>query len=250
MPGSHIEVQTPDGEANAYLSVPPDAPAPGVLFIMDAFGLRPRIEQMADRIAQRGYTVLAPNVFYRAGRSPVPDSPDLSTPEARTAFFAELQPLMGALTPEAVAHDGRAYFGKLAELAPGPVGITGYCMGVRLAIVAACSAPERVAALAGFHGGRLVTDDPASPHRLVGSLQGELYFGHADNDASMTPENIAELERALDAAGVAYRSELYAGAAHGYTMSDTAAYDDAACERHFRELFSLLERRLQAAEPD
>jgi carboxymethylenebutenolidase len=111
-------------------------------------------------------------------------------------------------------------------------------VGLRIA----AAHPDRVAALAGFHGGGLVTDAPDSPHLLLGALQAELYFGFADQDQSMTADQIATLERALDEAGVKYVSEVYEGAGHGYTMADTPVYDEAASERHFRELRSLLER--------
>ena len=63
-----LTLTMPDGDAEAYLATAPGgAPAPGVLFVIDAIGLRPRIEEMADRIASWGFTVLAPNVFYRDG---------------------------------------------------------------------------------------------------------------------------------------------------------------------------------------
>jgi carboxymethylenebutenolidase len=113
-------------------------------------------------------------------------------------------------------------------------------MGLRIA----AAHPDRVAAVAGFHGGGLVTDGSDSPHLSVGRLKSEVYLGHADNDKSNTPEQIATLERALNDAGVSYRSEVYDGAIHGYTMSDLPAYDEAAAERHFRELFALMERTL------
>jgi carboxymethylenebutenolidase len=235
-----VEVETADGVADAHLARPQgDGPHPAVLFVMDAFGLRPRIEAMADRIAAQGYVVLAPNVFYRAGRAPVPDVTD---PGARAGFMDAVRPLMEQLTPERAASDGAAYLDYLAAVAPGPVAITGYCMGVRVGWRIAAAHPDRVVALGGFHGGGLVTDAPASPHLSAGDLKAELYLGHADQDRSMTLEQIAVLERALDDAGARYRSELYEGAAHGYTMADTAAYDEAACERHFTELFALLER--------
>jgi len=127
-------------------------------------------------------------------------------------------------------------------VAHGPFAITGYCMGARLGWRIATADPDRVAALAGFHAGGLVTDAEDSPHRSAEELTAEVYLGHADNDRSMTPENIAALEQALDAAEVTYRSVLYAGAAHGYTMADTSTYDEAAAERHFEALFALLER--------
>ena len=115
-------------------------------------------------------------------------------------------------------------------------------MGGRNGWLIAAAHPDRVAALGCFHAGRMVTDDADSPHHRAGEVAAEVYFGHADNDNSMTPDDIAALEQALDATGVRYRSELYEGAAHGYTMADTPVYDEAAAERHFSELFALLKR--------
>lgn len=242
---STVDIETPDGVADAYLTRPDDDERhAGVLFIMDAYGVRPRIEEMADRIAERGYAVLAPNVFYRAGRAPVLPFPDMTEENARADFFQNVRPLMSALTPERIAADGAAYLDELAKVADEPVAITGYCMGARLGLRIAAAHPERVAALAGFHGGGLATDDPDSPHRSAGALLAEAYFGHADHDRSNSAEQIATLDAALEDAGVTHRSEVYAGAAHGYTMSDTPAYDEQAAERHFAALFDLLDRRL------
>ncbi len=106
----------------------------------------------------------------------------------------------------------------------------------------AAAHPDRVVALGGFHGGGLVTDAPDSPHLSAPALDSEVYLGFADNDPSMSAENIAELERALGEAGVPYRAEVYVGAGHGYTMVDTPVYDAEADERHYAELFALLER--------
>jgi carboxymethylenebutenolidase len=243
MRSSTVDIETPDGSADAYLTRPDEGERhPGVLFLMDAYGLRPRIEEMADRIAERGYAVLAPNVFYRAGRTPVLPFPDMTSEEARGEFFKEVRPLMEQLTPERLAADGAAYLDELAKVAEEPVAITGYCMGVRLAIRIAAAHPERVTALAGFHGGGLVTDDPQSPHRSAGALRAEVYLGHADQDPSNSAEQIAGLDAALDAAGVTRRTEVYPGARHGYTMSDTPVYDEQAAERHFTALFDLLDR--------
>jgi carboxymethylenebutenolidase len=245
MTNSNIDVKTPDGVADAYLTRPDgDGSHPAVLFIIDAFGLRPRIEEMADRIAEHGYVVLAPNVFYRAGRAPVLPMPDFSDPDGRARFFQQVRPLMEQLTPEAIGRDGEAYLDFLAGQAPGPVAITGYCMGGRLGFRIAAAYPDRVAALGAFHAGGLVTDAPDSPHLSSDRVQAEIYFGHADADQSMTPEQIATLDGALDEAGVRHRTEVYEGAHHGYTMSDTAVYDEDATERHYAALFDLFERAL------
>lgn len=156
-------------------------------------------------------------------------------------------PLIRELTPERIVRDGGAYVDRLEQLGRGPVAVAGYCMGGRVAWRIAAAYPQRVAALAGFHVGGLVTDAEDSPHRSAARLAAEVYLGHADNDRSMTPDQIAALERALESARVRYRSEVYRGAAHGYTMADTPAYDEAAAERHYGELFALLGRTVVRA---
>jgi carboxymethylenebutenolidase len=243
MDSETIEVTTADGVADAYLTRPDDRPHPGVLFIMDAYGLRPTIDELADRIAADGYVVLAPNVFYRAGRAPVLPMPDVSDPEQRARFFQSIRPLLEQLTPDALAADGAAYLDYLAQVAsPGPVAITGYCMGARVGWWIAAAHPDRVAALAGFHAGGMATDGPDSPHLASSRVKAEMYFGFADEDPSMSGEQIANFERALDEAGARYRAEVYDGARHGYTMADGPAFDSSARDRHFRELRSLLKR--------
>src|SRR2546423_7871218 len=223
MPSSTAEITAQDGVADAYLARLDDQPHPGVLLIMDAFGLRPTIGEMADRIAADGYVVLAPNVFYRAGRSPVLPLPDLTDPEQRTSFFQSLRPLIDQLTPERIAADAAAYLDFLGEAASAsPVAITGYCMGARVGFRIAAAHPDRVAALAGFHAGGLVTDAPDSPHHLAGDVEAELYFGFADQDPSMTEEQIAILDQALKDAGLRYRSEGYEDAQHASPMAGTA----------------------------
>jgi carboxymethylenebutenolidase len=246
MQSSTVSVRTADGVADAYLTRPDDRAHRAVLFMVDAIGLRPRIEEMADRIATRGYVVLAPNVFYRAGRAPVLPLPDFTDADSRASFMQAVRPLMEQLAPERIVQDGACYLDYLAAATPSRVAICGYCMGARLGWRIASAYPDRVVALGCFHGGGLLTDAPDSPHRSAGQLKAELYLGHADQDANMTAEQIALLERALEEAGVRFRSELYTGAMHGYTMSDTAVYNEAACERHFSELFALLDRAFAA----
>jgi carboxymethylenebutenolidase len=239
-----LEIATADGVADSFLALPDAQPRGAVLFLIDAYGLRERTEEMALRIAAEGYAVLVPNVFYRAGRAPVLEMPDFKDAASREGFMAGVKPLMAELTPAALARDGVAYLDALGEHAPGRAGLTGYCMGGRLGWRIAAAHPDRVASLGCFHtGGLVVADAEDSPHRSAADLRNlQLYFGFADQDPSMTAEQIAELDRALDAAGASYRAEIYPGAQHGYTMADTAAYDEAACERHFRELFALLGR--------
>jgi carboxymethylenebutenolidase len=249
MAGSTIQITTADGVADAYVSRPDDGQHPGVLFYIDAIGLRPRIEEMADRIASWGYVVLAPNVFYRDGTGPeLAPKADLRVPENREAFFATVMPRVNGYTSQRARMDLDAFLDTLQALprVSGPeVGVTGYCMGGRLALRAAGARPDVVVAAGLFHAGGVVTDAEDSPHRVLGSARAEVFVGHADNDRSNTPEDITALEEALAAAGLTFTSELFTGAPHGYTMSDTSSYDEAAAERHFRELEALFARTME-----
>jgi carboxymethylenebutenolidase len=238
---THLDIETPAGTAEAYLT----GSGPGVLFFIDGIGLRPQIEQMADRIAAWGYAVLAPNTLYRSGTA-AETSPagDLRAPGAREEFFRHAGPRIAALTPEAMARDIPAYLAVLREHCDGPeVGVVGYCMGARLAVRAAALDPHVVAA-AGFHGGGLVTDDPWSPHLGLPDARAEFVFGHADQDRSMTPEAVAALGVALRDAGLTATNEIYPGSPHGYSMNDTSMYHEPGAERSFAELRALLDRTL------
>lgn len=244
--GTAVDIRTEDGVADAYLAHPGDGtPRPGVLLYQDAFGLRPHLRAMADRLAGAGYTVLVPNLFYRHGRAPVVELPEFIDPGARPEIFDSLYPLMVSLTSETIERDAGAYLRWLEQsplVADGPVALTGYCMGARLVLYTAGAYPDRVAAAAGFHGGKLVTDAPDSPHLAAGHITAEVYFGHADDDPSLPPEQIERFAQALTTAGVRHTCEVYSGAAHGYTQADTAAYDEKGSERHWAALLDLLKR--------
>jgi carboxymethylenebutenolidase len=250
--GSSPDIPTPDGVADAYFTRPDDGAAhPGVLLFSDAVGLRPLVRDMADRLASNGYAVLAPNLFYRTGRAPVFKSPAQIEPSEAHSYMTEvIMPVVSALTPDLAMRDAGAYLDWLAAselVTDGPVGLTGYCMGAALMLRTAGTYPDRIAAGGGFHGGFLATEAPDSPHLTAGNITAELYFGHADQDETLPPEQIDRLSKALDSAGVRYRAEVFAGAPHGYTQADFAAigrYNAEATERHWRELLALLDRTL------
>ena len=246
-----IEIQAPAGPAEALVARPTtgEGPFPGVILYMDAFGLRPRIQDMAQRIADWGYVVLAPNVFYREGSAAsLAPALDMTTQEGREAAGKAAFPRVGRLTPDKALPDIDAWVSALAALdgvASGPIGTVGYCMGARLAVRTATSHPDLVAACGGFHGGGLATEDPDSPHLGLGKARARFVFGHADHDRSMAPEAVARLGEALKDAGLEASNEIYEGAPHGYTMADTSAFNPEATERHFRELRALLDGTLK-----
>jgi carboxymethylenebutenolidase len=245
-----IDVPAGDGTADAFFTRPADGgPYPAVIVYMDAFGIRPALEAHAQKLAAQGYCVLVPNVFYRDGRSPVAENLEqLISAEDRAPLFAMLGPKMAALTPDALNVDSRAWLAFLrarSDVHDGPIGTTGYCLGGRLSLRMAGEFPDDVGAAASFHGGNLATDGDDSPHLAAVNARAELYIGHADNDGSMPPEQMGRLATALGEAHVRNTAELYVGAHHGWTQTDTPAYNAPSAERAWMRLFDLLGRTLQ-----
>lgn len=246
MPAKTLQIPTADGQADAFAAFPDGGEQhPGVLLYTDAFGVRPVLREMARELAGHGYYVLVPNLYYRHGPAPVIELPEHIGEEIRPAIIAQLMPLIEAHTTERVLRDAGAYLSFLTarpEASAGPVAVIGYCVGAALAMRTAAAHPGQVAAVAGFHPGFLVTDAPDSPHRLVPELTAQVHLGLAEGD--MKPEAISELNQALDAAGVGYTTEIYPGTIHGFTMSDTDAFNPSALQRHWDRLLPLLDRTL------
>lgn len=240
-----IEIRTADGTADAVLFQPQDRGRwPGVIHLPDIMGIRPAHREMARRLASRGYAVLLVNVFYRTGKSPLWSFPLKMGEERTMKRFAELA---GPLSPEAMERDASAYVDFLGEqesVARGPLGVAGYCFTGAMAMRAAAARSERIAAVASFHGGRLFTDEPASPHTLLPRIKARLYFGHAVEDQTMPKEAIEKLEKALAAWDGRSESETYQGARHGWTVPDSAAYNAPQADRALEKMTSLFQAAL------
>lgn len=240
MPTITDVITTPDGTCPVTLATPDGTgPWPGVVMYPDAGGARPAFTEMAQRLADYGYAVLVPDVYYRdPGWAPF----DMVSVFGDAAERARLFGMISKVTPDIMAADAAAFFDYLAgrpEVRGESFGTTGYCMGGRTSLVVAGRVPERVAAAMSFHGGGLAADDPGSPHLLADRMRAAVYVGAAENDASFTPEQAETLDGALTAAGVEHTIEFYA-AAHGFAVPDNAPYDQAAAERHWaamREVF-------------
>jgi carboxymethylenebutenolidase len=241
----HVSIRTADGDCPTHVLAPDDeSPAPAVIIYMDALGMRPAVIAVARRLAENGYLALLPDLFYRSGTYAIP------TPKEAFAsgdLMKIIGPLMAATGPAKAAEDTRYFLDYLdtrSDVQGAMAGTVGFCMGGGMALAAAGTFPERIAAAASFHGGGLASDKPDSPHRLAPGMTAEVYVAGADNDPSYPPDMAERLEKALADAGVEHRCEIYEGALHGWMKPDFPIYNEKAAERGWREMLALFGRNL------
>jgi carboxymethylenebutenolidase len=238
---SKIEIQTRDGRCPSYVYRPAgEGPWPAVLVFMDGVGIRPAMLEVGERLATHGYFVLLPDLFYRSGPYEPMDAVKIfSDPEARKVLMEKF-----ALATQAnVMSDTSAFLDYLAaqpDVKKGGIGTTGYCMGGLMSLTAAGTYPDRIVAAASYHGGRLATDAPESPHLLAPKIKARVYVAGAIEDQSFPDDMKARLEEALTKAGVDHKIETYP-AKHGWVFRDIPVYDAASAERHWQTLVALMD---------
>src|SRR4051794_26809416 len=176
---SDVNVTTPDGVADCYFVHPSGGTAPAVLVWPNIFGLRPAFRQMGKRLAESGYSVLVVNPFYRVKKAPTAES-------GSTTAIQSLMPLAQGLNETTHMTDAKAFIGWLdgqASVAKNrKVGTQGYCMGGPIAFRTAAAVPDRVGAVASFHGGGLVTKTRNSPHLQAAQSKAQFLVAIAAND--------------------------------------------------------------------
>jgi carboxymethylenebutenolidase len=240
-----ITIHTRDGECHAHVMSPDDdGPWPAAIFYADAGGIRPAVVEMAQHLADAGYVVLLPDLFYRYG----PYGPLVPKEVFKGDVGAILGPLMATTGNVKAAEDTEAFLAYLktrSDVAGDKVGAVGFCMGGGMAITSAATYPDQFAAVASFHGGNLATDAPSSPHLLASKLKAEVYVAGADSDESYPPAMAQRLETTLTEAGVSHVAEIYPGAAHGWMVPDFPVYDQLSAERGWKSMLALFNRNLR-----
>jgi carboxymethylenebutenolidase len=236
-----VTVTTPDGSADCYFVYPAAGATPGVLVWPDIFGLRPAFRSMGKRLAESGYSVLVVNPFYRVKKAPTAEA-GAATP------VQELMPLARALNETTQMTDARAFIGWLDKqksvAKDRKIGTQGYCMGGPIAFRTAAAVPDRVGAVASFHGGGLVTDAPNSPHLQAAKSKAQFLIAIAENDDQRSPNDKTTLKDTFAKAGLAAEIEVYAGAAHGWCPPDSRVYNEPQAEKAWSRLLALYGKAL------
>lgn len=237
---SDVTVKTPDGSADCYFVRPSAGTAPGVLVWPDIFGLRPAFRQMGKRLAESGYSVLVVNPFYRTKKAPTAENGS-ATP------IQQLMPLARALNENTQMTDAKAFIGWLDQQPSvaknRKVGTQGYCMGGSIAFRTAAAVPDRVGAVASFHGGGLVTDQPNGPHLQAAKTKAQFLIAIAANDDSRAPNDKTVLKETFAKADLPAEIEVYTGA-HGWCPPDSPVYNEGQAEKAWSRLLALYSKAL------
>jgi carboxymethylenebutenolidase len=238
---SDVSVTTPDGTADCYFVHPAAGTAPGVLMWPDIFGLRPAFRQMGKRLAESGYSVLVMNPFYRVKKAPTADA-GAATP------IQQLMPLAQGLSETTQMTDAKAFIGWLdrqSSVAKNrKVGTQGYCMGGPIAFRTAAAVPDRVGAVASFHGGGLVTNAANSPHLQAAKTKAQFLIEIAENDDTRSPDEKNVLKETFAKANLPAEIEVYSGAAHGWCPPDSRVYNEPQAEKAWSRLLVLYGKAL------
>jgi carboxymethylenebutenolidase len=237
---AEVMVKTPDGTADCYFVHPASGTAPGVLIWPDIFGLRPAFRQMGKRLAESGYSVLVVNPFYRVKKAPTAEN-------GATTPIQQLMPLAQALNETTHMTDAKAFIGWLDQQASvaknRKVGTQGYCMGGPMAFRTSAAVPDRVGAVASFHGGGLVTTTPNSPHLQASKSKAQFLIAIATNDDQRAPTDKDVLKETFTKAGLPAEIEVYPGA-HGWCPPDSGVYNEPAAEKAWSRLLALYGKAL------
>ncbi|MEE8439662.1 MAG: dienelactone hydrolase family protein [Micropepsaceae bacterium] len=241
----NVDARTPDGVADCEFYAPDESGQwPGVIMYPDVLGTRPAFRDMARRLVGEGFCVLMPNFYYRVSKVPVFSFTPSFGEEKTVARLGELRP---KATPDLVARDVGPYVDTLLaqpQVRKGQVGTVGYCMTGSFAMRTAAAMTENVATAISFHGSKLYSDEPDSPHLMLPMIKAKLYFGFAVNDKTMPDDIVVKFKEALGAAGSNWDSDIYEGANHGWCMPDHPKHNEAQAERAWAKMVGLFKEAL------
>ena len=238
-----VVVTTKYGKMPSFVACPDGpGPYPGIIFYMDAPGIREELRNMTRRIARHGYFAILPDMYYRLGhlRFDVHRRDDTMMP----CIFGA----MNSLTNAKIMDDTGGILGFLDgqdQCKPGPLGCVGYCMSGQHITNAAAFFPHRIASAASLYGVGIITDKEDSPHLLLDRIKGELYYAFAETDRSVPPNIPGDLAQLLSKTNIKHEIKTFPGTEHGFAFPERAIYNTLAAEETWDKMFAMWDRTLK-----
>ena len=228
---------------HAYVARPAgDGPFPGLVVIHHMPGWDELYQEFARRFANHGYTVIAPDLYCRAGHGTADD-------------IAAKVRAEGGVADDSVVADCEAGLRWLKSLptSNGKVGIIGTCSGGRHAVLVASRVAGFDAVVDLWGGGVVASKDQLTPQRPVApidytkDLNAPLLGIFGNDDQSPTPAAVDEHEAALKQHGKSYEFHRYDGAGHGFFYYDRAAYRQEQAVDGWKKVFAFFGTHLGAS---
>ncbi|MEP0949363.1 MULTISPECIES: dienelactone hydrolase family protein [Cyanophyceae] len=227
-----VTVATPEGYMPAFLCKPTrSGPFPAVLLLMEAFGLTAHIRDVAARIAQEGYVVLAPDLYYR---EPTDHTFSYDQVDAAMALMWQLD-----FGPP-VENDLKAAIAYLkARPDTDRIGVTGFCLGGGLSFLTACRFSADITAAAPFYG--MVLDEWIEAVQDI-TVPMLLFFG--GQDPFIGGDRVQQIETRFQQLGKIYTVQVYPDATHGFFCHERESYHPAAAEHAWQTLMDFFKLHL------
>ena len=201
-------VATPDGEMPVYIARPDEQPSRAAIVIQEAFGVNDHIQDVARRAAEAGYLAVAPHVFHRSGGGTV-NYGDMEGVMSHFKSLSDATFLDDVDATRRLIHD--------EGIQDASIGIFGFCVGGRLAFVAAAERP--FGAAVSFYGGGIVTgrsDNMPSLVDKVPQMKTPWLGLFGDQDKGIPVDDVEQLRAALKDAPVETKIVRYPEAGHGF----------------------------------
>jgi len=238
-----LTLRTADGEMPVHLAAPvAGGPYAAVIVIMEAFGLNGHIKAVAERIAREGYVTVAPDLYHRFG-SPIvayddiPKAIDYLKRLDDARVTAEVHACVGALTARKDVRADR-------------IGITGFCMGGRVAFLAAAQLPDDVKAAVSFYGGGIAADQPTAPINQADRIKAPVLALWGETDGMIPLDQVRRVGETMKRLGKTFEDKVYPGAGHGFFCDERASYHAASAQDAWTRLMAWFARYLgRAAAP-
>lgn len=213
---STLQLSTPDGKMEAYEARPKDGgPHPGIVVLMEAFGLNGHIKEITERVAQEGYVAVAPDLYHREAERIVP--------------YKDLQKAIGIMNrlqdPKVMEDVGAAiaHLKSQRYVKASAIGVTGFCMGGRFTYLSAAHHNKDVKGAVAFYGGGIPMGKPSPLERTAEiSCPIQLFFGA--KDPLIPQEHVAQINKALTDTGKNFLLKVYPEATHGFFCNERESY--------------------------
>jgi carboxymethylenebutenolidase len=229
-------VTTPDGPMDLYVARPDGAgPHPGLVVLMEAFGVNEHIKDVTRRFAEEGCYAVAPDLFHRFDVRTIPYE------DVKDAIAAIMQ-----LKNDMVMSDISATIRFLRDQAEvGKIGVLGYCFGGRAAYVAATRLAEPAAFVAYYAAGVADPNNPNAPVTRSAGISAPILLFFGGQDRMLPLDQADRIAQTLRDLGKEHEVKVYPQAGHGFFCDARESYDREAAEDAWRTTLAFLRKYLR-----